>query len=60
VFGIDPDRWVLDDQLRPQNVERLLAAGSAGSEHVQADPRDDRRQPGLEAVELLSVGPLQP
>ncbi len=41
-------------------VERLLAAGAAGAEHVQADPGDDRRQPPLEAVDLLGVGPLQP
>ena len=60
VLGIGPGRRVVDDRLRPEAVERLLAAGPAGPEHVQADPGDDRRQPPLEAVDLLGVGPLQP
>jgi hypothetical protein len=50
----------VDDRLVPQAVEGLLAAGRAGPEHVQADPGDDRRQPALEAVDLLGVGPLEP
>ena len=41
-------------------AEALLAAGSAGPEHVQADPRDDRGEPPLEGVDLFGVGPLQP
>ena len=60
MLGIGPDRWVVDDRLRPQAVERLLPAGPAQPEHVQADPGDDRRQPPLEAVDLLGVGPPQP
>jgi len=60
VLGIGPDRRVVDDRLRPQALERLLAASPAGPEHVQADPGDDRRQPSLEAVDLLGVGSPQP
>ena len=60
VLGVGPDRRVVDDRLRQEAVERLLAAGPAGPEHVQTDPCDDRRQPPLEAFDLLGVGPLQP
>jgi hypothetical protein len=54
-----PDRRVVDDRLRQEATERLLAACAAQPKHVQADPGDDRRQPPLEIFDLSGVGPLQ-
>ncbi len=59
VLRIGSGRRIVDDRLRQECLERLLAAGPAGPQHVQADPGDDRRQPGLEAVDLIGVGPRQ-
>src|SRR5262249_2110322 len=40
-------------------VLRLLAARAPGSQHVEADPSDDRRQPAGEVVQRLSLGPAK-
>lgn len=46
---------VANQRLRNEGIQRLLAARPARPEHVQADPRDDRRQPRVEALDLACV-----
>ena len=60
VLGVGPGHRRADERLRNEGVQRLLAARPARAEHVQADPRDDRRQPRVEAVDLRRVGAPQP
>jgi hypothetical protein len=37
-------------------VQALLAPRLAGAQHVQANPRDDRRQPSREVLDAAHVG----
>ena len=37
-------------------LQRLLGAGAARAQHVEADPGDDRRQPAAEVLDLVGVG----
>jgi hypothetical protein len=46
-----------DDGIRHPHVERQVPAGT---EQVQADPRDHRGQPGTEVVDVAGVGPAGP
>jgi hypothetical protein len=41
-------------------VERLLGPCVAGPQHVQADVRDDRRQPAAQIVDVADVGAVHP
>ena len=50
----------VDDRVGNVHVERLLAPRSAGAEHVQRDPGDDRRQPAAEVLDLPHIGPAKP
>jgi hypothetical protein len=49
-----------DHRVREVAVEGLLAAGAAGAQHVQADPRDDRGQPAAEVLDVLRAGAAHP
>ena len=59
VLGIDPVHPV-DDRIREPSGERLLPPRFAGAEHVQRDPSDDGRQPGVEVLEPACVGAVKP
>ena len=48
------------DRVRDVRLERLLVMGVPGAERVQADPGDDRRQPGLHVVDVVGPGPVDP
>jgi hypothetical protein len=51
-------QWV-NDRLRHVRPELVLATGLARSQHVEADPRCDRRQPAAEVLHLALVGTAQ-
>jgi hypothetical protein len=48
-----------DDRLGHVHVERLLATRLARAEHVERDPRHDRRQPAGQVVDSPGVGAAQ-
>ena len=43
-------------RLRVGDVPQVLAAGRPGSQHVEADPRDDGREPATEVGDVARVG----
>ena len=45
--------------IREVGLERRFAARLARSQHVEADPPDDRRQPGPQVLDVARVGAAQ-
>jgi hypothetical protein len=55
LLGIDP-LLRTQDGIREVGLEGRFAARLARSQHVEADPPDDRRQPGPQVVDIARVG----
>jgi hypothetical protein len=49
-----------DDRLRQPRADVVLAARAARAQHVEADARDDRRQPAAEVRDAVGMRALQP
>ena len=58
LLGIDP-LLRTQDGIREVRLQGRLAPRLARSQHVEADPPDDRRQPGPQVVDLARVGAAQ-
>ena len=50
----------VDDRLGHVDAQRLLAPRVARAQHVQADARDDGRQPAAEVLDVARVGAAEP
>ena len=59
VLGVDPV-LAAHDRLGHVRVQRLLAPRLARAQHVQAHPRDDRRQPSAQVLDAAGVGAAEP
>jgi hypothetical protein len=49
-----------DQRLRQPAADGVLAPGLAGPEHIQADPRDHRGQPGAQVIDRAGVAAAEP
>ncbi len=49
-----------DDRIRLVRVQGVLTPGGARPEHVQAYPRDHRRQPAAEVLDLAALRATEP
>ena len=49
-----------DDRVRDLDTDEVLSAGGACPQPVEAQPRDDRRQPAAEVLDGGSVGSTRP
>ena len=50
----------IDDRVGDVDGERLLAACSAGAQHVQRHARDDSREPAAQVLDFARVRATQP
>ena len=48
------------DRVRDVGLEWLLQMRVPGTEQVEADPGDDRREPGLQVVDVVGAGAVDP
>jgi hypothetical protein len=59
LLGVDPI-FTAHDRLGYAGLERGLSPGSAGPQHVEAHPSNDRDEPALEVVDAARVGSTEP
>jgi hypothetical protein len=59
LLGVGPARGA-HDRVWDVRIERLLRMRVPGAQHIEADPGDDRGQPGLQVVDVAGAGAVDP